>query len=177
MKRLGLTLNKSLGDIMDTTVGGLHPSIRRFVMVNAPKTWDDALDCARRASILKDPNDGKVEVEIATLMDRVEKIENGMQSRGHNKMGYAENNQQPAKNGQIFYSPAPQYRQTNSDHYNVRQKHIKGSHGNPEKESCNSCGGSHSRRYCRFIRSKCRFCGRIGHLDTVCRQRLDKKKS
>ena len=38
-----------------------------------------------------------------------------------------------------------------------------------EQYSCSSCGGNHPRSTCRFRNTKCHRCGKIGHIQKVCR--------
>lgn len=40
--------------------------------------------------------------------------------------------------------------------------------GNP----CDSCGGSHLRKHCKFLNAQCHSCSKIGHLAKVCRSKL-----
>ena len=39
------------------------------------------------------------------------------------------------------------------------------------KGKCASCGGDHTRSTCRFLKAKCHFCGKIGHIARVCGSR------
>ena len=37
--------------------------------------------------------------------------------------------------------------------------------------TCHRCGGPHLALNCRFIKEKCRSCGKIGHIASVCRNK------
>ncbi|KAM3850949.1 uncharacterized protein M6D78_009741 [Vipera latastei] len=43
---------------------------------------------------------------------------------------------------------------------------------NETQNRCGSCGGNHSRASCRFRTAKCRACGKTGHIQAICRNRV-----
>ena len=49
-------------------------------------------------------------------------------------------------------------------------------HWNPPN-SCYRCGQNHLASECRFHRSECRFCKKIGHIEQVCRSKLKQNRA
>ena len=49
-------------------------------------------------------------------------------------------------------------------------------HWNPPN-SCYRCGQNHLASECRFRRSECRFCKKIGHIEKVCRSKLKQNRA
>ena len=179
MRRLGTSLNKTLQDITDTTVGGLLPSISRFIMVRSPQTWDEALDLARKASILEDPKEGKIEVALATLTNKFEDL-NSKLGRIEEGSGRRIPRQNPG-----FFNPGQPYRGNNTNRQTDRfprqtnrpfNNNFNGSRqSNPFRRNtnaCRACGDtSHQRDTCRFKQAQCRVCLKVGHIGRICRHR------
>ena len=183
MRRIGTSLNKTIEDITDTTVGGLLPAISKFVMVRAPQNWDEALDMARRASILEDPKDGKIEVALAILADKFDQmdrklgqIENGTRQRIPRPQPPFKSDNYPSQYNKIGFNSHgqnPQFNQRRYDQQTYNPQGMQSRPMNPFRRSnppCRACGNpNHSRDDCRFKNVQCRACLKVGHIQRICR--------
>ena len=70
-------------------------------------------------------------------------------------------NQQPRKNRSD--------KATKTSHNSSKQPSERKARQSAEQYSCSSCGENHPRSTCRFRSAKCHRCGKIGHIQKVCR--------
>ena len=192
IKEMGRKLHKSDNDILDTFVAGLLPIISKFVMTRSPKDLDEALDYARKASILEDPQDQKLEVAITSLTDNVGRLETEFRRYTNNEAPKPNFSNHQHRNYTRTYQPETFRRQYNYQvdrrNYDYPQRHFGNSRGphtnhhryynqnnnhqgqNPFKKinTCKHCGKLHYGE-CRFKYVKCLGCGRIGHKVSICR--------
>lgn len=173
---------------MNTTVAGLLPSISKFVMVRSPTTFEEALDCARKASILQDASSDRVEVALTTLTDQIGNLQadlNRMKSTNREPLYSA-----PSRQEHTYFPPRPMHpRGTYDDQrpsqqqqflprsssYSNQQSSNQQNRGNDpfrrQATPCRSCGGPHHRDTCRFRSAKCNHCQRLGHIASACLQK------
>lgn len=170
--QIGHKLERSEKDIVQTLIAGLHPRVAAYLKFAAPSSLDETVQGAKMASVFHDSDGSEplstVQSSLSALTHKISELQAQISVLNSQPPNL------PNAQSRHDWRPIPSRNQSSTG-AGPRQSEAPKSFSSPSRpshsSSCLSCGGSHDRSRCRFFRATCHYCGKVGHIQSVCRSK------